>query len=457
MKHMKLFPKTFLHCVSLMIGVISIAFLLIYMLLPAFYRHYKQHEIDSAAKLLTKELQRLPLEESSSVIVPFATQKNFGYTATDRNGEIISSMGSGMSVHLFGSMEGSGEDSTTIRKDIDYLQSETSFYTADNQYVCLNLNVSLQPIEDAVSVLILLLPIVLLICVLLSVSVSWIYAKGVVKPIQKITDTTVSMRTLSPDIKCQIDRGDEIGALSQNVNELYHRLLDTIITLEKKMDEVKKAEQEKLDFLLLASHELKTPVTAVRGMIDGMLYNIGIYKDRDTYLKECQAVLENLTNLICSILETSKLDAAAAAQNKTAIPAGDLLRKVMADYSAIAQSRNLNISLQTEPDFQVIVSAELIQKVLSNVLSNAVKYTDEGKNIRIYLRGKSVIIENECIPLSQNELSHIGEPFYHPDGQDSHADSTGLGLYFTDRILSACNLQYSFLPYENGMRFTLNF
>ncbi len=457
MKNMKLFPKTFLHCISLMIGVILIAFLLIYILLPVFYRSYKQHEIDSAVKLLTNELQHLPLEESSSVIVPFATQKNYGYTATNRNGETISSMGTEMSVHFLGSMEGSGEVSNTICKDIDYLQSETSFYTADHEYVCLNLNVSLQPIEDAVSVLILLLPIVLLICVLLSAAVSWIYAKGVVKPIQKITDTTVRMRTLLPDIKCRVDRGDEIGTLSRNVNELYHRLLDTIVALEQKMDEAKKAEQDKLDFLLLASHELKTPVTAVRGMIDGMLYNIGIYKDRDTYLKECQSILENLTNLICSILETSKLDAAAAAQNKITIPAGDLLRKVMADYSAIAQSRNLKISLQAEHDFQVVVSAELIQKVLSNILSNAVKYTDEGKHIRIYLCGKSVIIENECTPLSQKELLHIGEPFYHPDGQGCHTDSTGLGLYFTDRILNACNLQYSFLPYENGMRFTLNF
>lgn len=457
MKNMKLFPKTFLHCISLMTGVVLIAFLLIYSFLPTFYKRYKQKEIDTATKQLAEMLQKVSSEELTYNITSFAVQRGYGYTATDENGEILCSAGTGISFQFFGSDNSLNNSNDSFSIDIDYAQSSSSFFTVDNRLIFLSMEVSLQPIDDAVSVLILLLPAVLLVCILLSAVASSIYAKAIVKPIQNITNTTIKMKYLSPSAVCTTNRRDEIGILSQNVNELYQKLLETISDLKKKIDEVSKAEQEKLDFLLLASHELKTPVTAVRGMVDGMLYNVGVYKDRDTYLRECQNVLKQLTDLICSILETSKFDTAMAAQNKTETNIGDLLKKLAMNYSIVAQSRNLNMVLSTENDFQAMISIELVEKALSNILSNAVKYTDEGKSIRIYMRDRMVIIENECCPLSQEELLHIGEPFYHPDGKSQrNSDSTGLGLYFTDRILRVCEMDYTFLPYENGMRFVLN-
>ena len=71
------------------------------------------------------------------------------------------------------------------------------------------------------------------------------------------------------------------------------------------------------------------------------------------------------------------------------------------------------------------------------------------------MKDHSVRIENECDPLSEEVLAHIGEPFYHPSDSKADNGSTGLGLYLTDRILSTCGLSYEFAPYENGMRFTL--
>lgn len=127
--------------------------------------------------------------------------------------------------------------------------------------------------------------------------------------------------------------------LSQNTNEMYQKLLSTISDLERQIQMVSKSEHEKLDFLLLASHELKTPVTAVRGMVDGMLYNVGVYKDRDTYLLECQKSLDNLTELICRILETSKMDVNTAAKDKEQTDMGKLLEETASPYFIIAKSR----------------------------------------------------------------------------------------------------------------------
>lgn len=458
MKNMKLFPKTFLHCLGLMVGVILIAFLLIYSFLPTFYQSYKQRELNADTTQLAEELQMLNSKNVPAAVISYAVSKEYGYTARYEDGEIICSAGVGFSLETVGGHSAIESEYSEISFDAISTTSEASFNTIDGKTVFLTLSVSLQPIGDAVSVLLLILPVVLIVCTLLSAVVAYFYAKSIVKPIREITATTTQMQSLSHDASCSINRGDEIGVLSQNINEMYQALLSTISDLEQQIQTVSKSEREKLDFLLLASHELKTPVTAVRGMVDGMLYNVGVYKDRDTYLAKCQKGLEDLTELICRILETSRLDVNIAAKDKEQTDIGNLLQEISSSYFIIAKSRNTHMTLSLEDNFSAIVSAELIKKALSNVLSNAVKYTDTDKFIRIYMKNRTVVIENECQPLSNDELAHIGEPFYHPaEKSNENGDSTGLGLYLTERILNACKLSFSFTPYENGMRFILYF
>lgn len=455
MKNMKLFPKTFIHSLCLIVSMVLVVFLLIYSLLPTFYRQYKHREIESRTKQLASELQLLSSEQLADKVSAYALSKGYGYTATYENGEIICQAGIGMNFTIIGEASDAMEDSIQFEFDRD--ESEEFLQTADGKRVRLSLTVSLQPIDDAISVLLLVLPVALVICLILSAAVAYFYAKSITKPIRDIALATVRMQSLIPDAACSTDRNDEIGILAGNINDMYQKLLSTISDLEQEIETVGKSEQEKLDFLLLASHELKTPITAVRGMIDGMLYHVGIYKDRDTYLKECQKSLEGLTELICRILETSKMDITAAAKHKASTDIGRLIQETAEPYFVIAQSRNIEMTLSNDNSFCADVPADLIKKALSNILSNAVKYTKPEHAIRIYLADQSIWIENECAPLSQEVLSHIGEPFYHPSGSEQDNGSTGLGLYLTDRILSACELSYDFAPYENGMRFVLYF
>lgn len=453
MKNMKLFPKTFIHSLCLIVSMILVVFLLIYSLLPIFYRQYKYREIESQTKQLAQQLELLPSEQLSDKISSYALSKGYGYTAAYENGEIICQTETGIIFESTGQLYNAGTN--YIQFEFDVAESEATLQTADGKTVYLSLTVSLQPIDDAMSVLLLILPVALVLCLLLSAVVAYFYAKSITKPIRDIAQATVNMQSLISEAVCCTDRNDEIGILARNVNDMYQQLLSTISHLEHEIETVGRSEQEKLDFLLLASHELKTPVTAVRGMIDGMIYNVGIYKDRDTYLKECQKSLEGLTELICRILETSKMDITEASKEKKLTDIGLLIKETAEPYFAIAQSRDIQMILANEDSFQSTVPAELIKKALSNILSNSVKYTKPEHTIRIYLKDQSVTIENECEPLSEEELSHIGEPFYHPSGYKQDKGSTGLGLYLTDRILSACGLSYDFSPYENGMRFTL--
>lgn len=456
MRKMKLFPKTFLHCLSLMVSIILLAFLLLYLLLPPFYREYQKNTLYADTDSLASELETVSIQDIPTVLLSHPLSLKYNITANDENGETIYSMGmgTGFSLSFSGGYELTSEQ--TIEINSNGLENSTTFRTADWHDVSITLTASLQPIDDAVSVLLMILPIALFVCVILSAGASYLYAKTIVKPIQKITAVTVQMRNLVHDASCAVQGSDEICVLSQNINRMYEQLLSTISNLEKEIQAAASAEQEKLDFLLLASHELKTPITAVRGMVDGMVYNVGAFKDRDTYLKECQKALEELSELLCRILEASRMDLAAAAKEKQYLQIGDLLNEITEPYEIIAQSRDIQMIVNTEQDFGAEISGELLSKALSNVLSNAVKYANAGSAINVCLADKKIIIGNECKPLSAEELAHIREPFYKPTDRHS-TDSTGLGLYFTDRILTACCLPYMFTPYERGMRFTIDF
>ena len=100
----------------------------------------------------------------------------------------------------------------------------------------------------------------------------------------------------------------------------------------------------------------------------------------------------------------------------------------------------------------------MLKKALSNIISNAVNYTDNGKNINIYFENNSLIIENECEPISKNHLEHIFDAFYRAEfDRNKNSGGNGLGLYIVQQILTITKLTYSFKPIKNGMKFEIDF
>ncbi len=117
---------------------------------------------------------------------------------------------------------------------------------------------------------------------------------------------TARMKELDPWVVCHVGTQDEIGILSENVNALYQSLLTTIDDLQEENARVSEAEAAKVDFLRAASHELKTPVTALGGMLDNMIMGIGRYRDWETYLPVCRDMVNKFGVMIQEILDASK-------------------------------------------------------------------------------------------------------------------------------------------------------
>lgn len=300
------------------------------------------------------------------------------------------------------------------------------------------------------------LPISLSCSLVISVIYSLLFSKAIADPIKKISATTERMMKLDRAVSCPIQTKDEIGALAQNVNDLYSNLLSTIEHLEQEKDAVRDMEQSKVDFLRAASHELKTPVTALNATLENMILGVGKYQDYATYLPECKEMVEQLSKMIHEILETSKLN--TITEPARAVDVSDLLAELCEPYRLIAAAHQIAFSLDLPEQFPVTLPVGPFSKAVSNVLANAVAYTEAGKSVSVYIDGRSLIIENECEPIPDGEIRCLFEPFYRPDfSRSRESGGNGLGLYIVNTILTSMNISYTFTQMDvpRGMRFAI--
>ena len=447
---LKIFPKTFIGSLSLIIGIIIIAFFLISILTPRFYRAYKEDTLNKDLNNLVSSLKNKDVTQITGFLEEFAPKHEYSIDLRDQNGDTLFSRSIGMMIQYTDSMDGSIDDGSVIITN-DVVSAKQTLTDTQGFPIILSLSLSMQPIDEANTVLLRVLPYVLLISLALGALVSFIYAKTITAPVKAISKATYNMRALEKYAKCSVASPDEIGELADNINELYGRLLSTINDLQNEIQNVAAADKEKIDFMLTVSHELKTPLTSVKGMLEGMIYNVGVYKDRDEYLTRCGENIDELTALVKEILDASKLELSPSPEDFVNTNILSLVKDTAATYEMIALSKQISIDIDIDEDMNNLLPAGLFSKALSNIISNAVKYADEGGTVNIYIDNKKLILENTCNPLSKEELHRVFEPFYSGDENRGH----GLGLYLTERILKVCGLSFEFIPFTVGMRFII--
>lgn len=301
------------------------------------------------------------------------------------------------------------------------------------------------------------LPVSLICCLLISVLCSLLFSRAIADPVKAISASTGRMMKLDPGAKCSVHSEDEIGVLARNVNELYSSLLSTIEHLEQEKEMVREMEQAKADFLRAASHELKTPVTALNATLENMILGVGKYQDYEACLPDCKEMVERLSGMIHEMLEASSWDFTAEAAEPVTVP--ELLEEICEPYQLIAAAHGISFSLRLPEQFQTMLPAGSFRKALSNILANAVAYTEPGKTVAVYMDGRSLIIENECVPISGEEVCRLFEPFYRPGFDRSRENGgNGLGLSIVDKLLGSMNITYTFAPMESppGMCFTIH-
>ena len=471
MKKLKLFPKTFLYIFSLMMVIVAVSHLLIYILLPTVYNYRQKNELEADIERLCEDIENTEDAGRLSFVTEFAGKWNADISV-QYEGYTYEMNLLNVSENESSDMQGNMENVNIIAEQTDGKikislsknpKGNTDFFYAErifpdqNGYV--KTTVSREQIEDAVSTVIVILPVTAFVCTLVSVLFALWYSHMITKPIKQISSVTKQMQELSSGAYCEIHTHDEIETLADNVNSMYDSLLKTIHDLELEIHKVEEMEVQKTNLLRSASHELKTPVTAVNAMLENMILNVGKYKDHSVYLPKCKILMEQLSVMIKEILDASKAEKTDMEDAKE-IDLSELVEQAAEPYQMIAKLKGICVKMDISQQFFISYPISMIRKVISNLLSNAVSYTSKGGTIRIYLEERKLIFENECVPIPREYLTHIFEPFYRPDdSRDRNTGGNGLGLYIVDTILKTLKIPYRFTAMEDnrGMQFTIEF
>ncbi len=486
MKKLKLFSKTYIFTMALISMIIIISHILIYLGLPKVYISNKEKESDNIIEDLIKEINKVDadIEKSFKLAKNFSEKYNIKISLTLNEEKKTFQGHEDVDIYLD---QNSVSDETIVLPDIksdsiikDYEEGITGSKSEEdfNQYININnssiiksksfktindINGNIQMAMDLESftetrdVILKILPYSILVSLFIALIASYIYSKKITTPIKEICDVTKEMENLNKRAFCKVETEDEIGILAYNINNLYENLLNTIVSLEEEIENVSKSEKIKVDFLRSASHELKTPLMSMHIMLENMILGVGKYKNHDIYLEKCKEVVNQLSKMVQEILDTSRLNTLDN-KNEKIIDLSQIVNEIVDTYKLIAKSRQINININLEDSFNISIDEKLFTKAISNIISNAVNYTDEGKEIRIYIKNNKLIIENDCTPISNEHLEHIFEAFYRVDfDRNKSSGGNGLGLYIVQQILTITKLTYSFKPIKNGMKFEIDF
>lgn len=462
---MKIWLKNFLYTAGIISIVSFVTLLMFYHMMPKYYEYKIKNQAIINIEKMIAQLENQSIENIIKIIAS-NIEYNYTFKLQDEKGNSLilpnpfinnySELNFDSDSYELPNLEKVNEHS---KKILDFNLKEKTFQDNKQQKYTLSTKIYLESISDAKEVLLDLAPYVVSVSFLLGLISAFFYSKLSTKRIRQLSETTKKMIDLNHNTDCIIHGNDEITYLANDINYLNTTLKKTIRTLQTEITKVAAMEKNKAIFVQSVAHELKTPISVMYGLIEGMSMNIGKYKDRNTYLEKCQQLLTQQTELISEITELYKsTEATEKGVNLENIQITDLVAEVLLPFQLISSLDNKIFNITLEPTV-IFSNKKDVQRLLSNIISNAYRYAFKNSCITITFHSRQLVVENRCKPLSPHDLENIFEPFYRPDFARTRQDGgTGLGLFFIKKIAEHHHYTYTFKPNKNnnGMLFILN-
>jgi PAS domain S-box-containing protein len=207
------------------------------------------------------------------------------------------------------------------------------------------------------------------------------------------------------------------------------------------IDDIKKHEQQKDDFIKMASHELKTPVTSVKGYVQ-LLQKLHEHDGNtmlNTYLSTIDKQVSKLTNLITDLLDVTKVETGTLLLNKQPFAIDELVANIAEDMQHTSPTHRIIVGDTIRN--MVFADSDRISQVLINYITNAIKYSPKADKIIINIRSTDneviISVEDFGIGITAKDHRKIFERFYRVQGKDEHTfPGFGIGLYIVQEIIS---------------------
>lgn len=325
---------------------------------------------------------------------------------------------------------------------------------------------SVQPINEASAVIKELFIYIFAAALVLVIILSLIYSNMISKPLVKLNNQAKELSSLNFDVKCDDSRDDEIGSLAATLNFLSGNLSEALIELRQKnqnlqedIEKERALEKMRKEFIAAISHDLKTPISIIRGYAEGLKDNIADESSKNFYLEVILDETQNIENLIKDMLDLSYLESGYYKLNYTNFQLNTLINNSINRFNDIFKEKELKTLVNLCGDSNICGDRFRIEQVINNLLSNAYKYTPPGNVINIETIDKNdkieVSIENHGVSIPIEEISNIWERFYKLNKSRSRSEEngTGLGLAIVKNILQLHNSNFGVYNTQKGVKF----
>jgi signal transduction histidine kinase len=259
-------------------------------------------------------------------------------------------------------------------------------------------------------------------------------------------------------VRVEADGRDEVASLAQDFNEMARRL-------ELAERETRRIESARRDFVAWVSHDLRTPLTSLRAMIEAL--SEGIVADEATrirYLRQCQVEISAMSDLIDELFELSRLDAGELTLEFQAASLSDLISDSIGTFRARAEAKGVRLDGRVEDGVDPVrIAPREIGRVLDNLLENALRHTPQGGEIGVHAQrmGETVVVvvSDNGEGVSVEDQAHVFEPFFRGDSSRARGmgeGGAGLGLAIARSLVEAHGGRI-WLESDPGQRTTLQF
>ena len=438
----KLSVKVFLITSMLMVACCSVTYLCIAHFAPYIYSH-DLAEVEELADMLSEELSHIPKEEVQYFIQGYNDILTKQY---DDEFAFHLFQNSGNEIALSDLNEFTGNKIDDYKSTDTTREYEISFADSTEAYILL-LAKNTNKESQVVLALQKTLPILSVAILLVSVIAAFFYTWYMTKPIKKISKLSKQMADMDFSGLCPTNRTDEIGVLSHSLNDLSKKLEVALSELQEAnqklqadIDMERRLEKQRVEFFAAASHELKTPITIIKGQLQGMLYQVGRYKDRETYLAQSLEITDTLGKMVQELLTISRLDTPGYTCKKSNLNLSNFIIDRITVFEDLFMQKDLTVEQSISPEIYILGDMQLLQKALDNLLGNAAAYSGAGNQVLIKLwkdtETTTLTIENTGAHIPDEAISKLFEPFYRVDqSRNRQTGGTGLGLYIVKTIL----------------------
>ena len=259
-----------------------------------------------------------------------------------------------------------------------------------------------------------------------------LFIKRIVKDMTYISDRIIDIADGKSDEKIIIERQDEIGEIAGRINEMTEQI-NQLITSERD------ALQSNKDLIACVAHDLRTPITSVKGYLDLALdtkhYDL---EQRQKYVRIAQTKANRLEYLIHDLFNYTKLTSGEITLHRSKIDLVQLVEQMVEEFYPLFQEEELECTTKYNISYlEMNMDGELIARAVQNLLSNAIKYGKDGKHVYVELecleQEVQIRVTNYGLVIPEESIKHLFDKFYRVER--SRNVKTGLGLNIAQEIV----------------------